>query len=39
MAFKCRKVPGELKLMVIAELKLMVPAELKLWHLSAEGSN
>ena len=39
MAFKCRKVPAELKLMVTVELKLMVPAELKLWHLSAEGSN
>ena len=39
MAFECRKVPAELKLMVTVELKLIVPAELKLWHLSAEGSN
>ena len=29
MAFKCKKVPAELKLMVSAELKLKVPAELK----------
>ena len=29
MAFKCKKVPAELKLMVPAELKLKVPAELK----------
>ena len=30
MAFKCKKVPAELKLMVPAELKLKVPAELKI---------
>ena len=29
MAFKCKKVPAELKLKVPAELKLKVPAELK----------
>ena len=29
MAFKYKKVPAELKLMVPAELKLKVPAELK----------
>ena len=29
MAFKCKKVPAELKLMVPVELKLKVPAELK----------
>ena len=39
MAFKCKKVSAELKLMVTVELKLMVTAELKLWYLSAEGSN
>ena len=29
MAFKCKKVPVELKLKVPVELKLKVPAELK----------
>ena len=29
MAFKCKKVPVELKLMVPVELKLKIPAELK----------
>ena len=29
MAFKCKKVPAELKLMVPVELKLKIPAELK----------
>ena len=30
MAFKCKKVPAELKLKVPAELKLKVPAEQKM---------
>ena len=30
MAFKCKKVPVELKLMVTVELKLKVPVELKM---------
>ena len=29
MAFKCKKVPAELKLTVPVELKLKIPAELK----------
>ena len=36
MAFKCKKVPVELKLMVPAELKLKVPAELKSFGLPSD---